>query len=315
MELDVNFLKTRGAEIVADFRTRGVPLNDGVIRVATDNAMNPEQIARLIEAVNSLAYLSGPHAGADKTEEFPVADYNTILASFAVPTPIEKTAGLKRSPIELLGLRPTMEKQAEEWRPEPKVAEAILRKELQSGIEKLASMELDHMTLAEDLMKKTAALKADPDAINKIAAFAAGDQAKSEELCRMVFGHVKEASAVRPPEALVSVKELYDTLGFAKKACEEKAALGEKLEKIAGMFAEKTGLKKEAFLGAAAGILRGGAAMAKNAPKLGQAAAAGRHQVGKGIKLGGTALVAGPEIAQISSNAAPRTDVWKSLHQ
>ena len=80
MDMSVDFLKNVGAGVVAAFRTGGVPLTDGIVKVASENQLNAEQTARLVETVNQLAYLSGPHNSMDKTAEFPLADYRTTSA-------------------------------------------------------------------------------------------------------------------------------------------------------------------------------------------------------------------------------------------
>ena len=306
MDMSVDFLKNVGAWVVAAFRTQGTPLTDGIVKVASENQLNAEQTARLVETVNQLAYLSGPHNSMDKTAEFPLADYEAVITAIMTPPTIEKTASARKpNPLSLLA--EPLEKAASttEWQPSAEEARIHMEREFFSGRDRLKAMDIEEQSIVEGLLKTAAAVGKDPDALSKIAALAGGDSNKYGELCNLVFGHVKEASAGAPhrPEDLLNVKSLVDQLGFAKQASADRKSLEERLIKIAEEICP-AGMNKEAFIGsvvrAAGAVLRGGKA--------------GVAKAGTGIKLGGTVAMAGPEVAQISRSSAPKNDVWSSLH-
>lgn len=308
MDMSVDFLKTVGAGVVAAFRTQGTPLTDGIVKVASENQLNAEQTARLVETVNQLAYLSGPHNSMDKTAEFALASYDDVISAIITPPSLEKAASVRKpSPLSLLA--EPMEKVASEaeyvFQPNPEEARKQMEREFYSGRDRLKAMDIEEMNIVEGLTKAAAAVKQDPDALSKIAALAGGDSQKYGELCNLVFGHVKEASASAPirPEDMLNVKSLVEQLGFAKQASTTRKSLEERLVKIAEEICPE-GMEKEAFIGsvirAAGTVLRG--------------AKPGLASAGKGIKLGGTVAMAGPEVAQISRSSAPKNDVWGSLH-
>ena len=305
MDMSVDFLKNVGAGVVAAFRTGGVPLTDGIVKVASENQLNAEQTARLVETVNQLAYLSGPHNSMDKTAEFALANYEDVITAIITPPSIEKAASHRPSPLSLLAEPMVKEASAEAWAPAPEEARIHMEREFYAGRDNLKRMDLEETNIVEGLLKAAAVVGKDPDALSKIAALTGGDSGKYGELCNLVFGHVKEASATAPhrPEDLLNVKALVEQLGFAKQASENRKTLEERLVKIAEEICP-AGMDKEAFIGsvvrAAGAVLRG--------------AKPGAAKVGNGLKLGGTVAMAGPEVAQISRSSAPKNDVWSSLH-
>jgi hypothetical protein len=76
------------AETVADaFFNEGTALTDGVVKVAQQENLNPEQIKRLVEAVNTTTFrqkfngMAEPDANAqDRMVEFETADANAVLS-------------------------------------------------------------------------------------------------------------------------------------------------------------------------------------------------------------------------------------------
>lgn len=307
MDMSVDFLKNVGAGVVAAFRTGGVALNDGIVKAASDNLLNADQVARLVETVNQLAYLSGPHNSMDKTAEFDLADYETVLSTMLTPPAIEKAASARPSPLSLLA--EPMEKVASEadyqFQANPVEVRKHAEREFYAGRDTLKRMDIEEANIVEGLLKSASAVKQDPDALNKIAALAGGDNRKYGELCSLVFGHVKEASGPRTRSVadLMNVQALADQLGLAKQASVNRKNLEDRLTKIAEDICP-AGMDKEAFVGT---LLRA-AGTALRGAKPGLASA------GKGIKLGGTIAVAAPEVSQISRSAAPKNDIWSSLH-
>jgi hypothetical protein len=79
-------LEKLSAEIVSRFLTEKVALTDGVVDAAQTHELNPEQVKRLVEAVNTGAFLhkfndpkDGASANGDRMVEFETADPNAAL--------------------------------------------------------------------------------------------------------------------------------------------------------------------------------------------------------------------------------------------
>ena len=138
MDMSVDFLKNVGAGVVAAFRTQGTPLTDGIVKVASENQLNAEQTARLVETVNQLAYLSGPHNSMDKTAEFPLADYEAVITAIMTPPSIEKTASARKpNPLSLLAEPLEKAASATEWQPSAEEARIHMEREFFSGRDRL----------------------------------------------------------------------------------------------------------------------------------------------------------------------------------
>lgn len=335
MDLTVEGLKQLAATVVAGFSFNGTSLNDGIIKAASDNSLNVEQIKRLIETSNQIAYLTKLAEASDKTFEFKVADYDTVISHFVTPEGIQKEASSnKKSPLDIAReVSGGMEKVASTQ--EYKMSEGELLSNLSSQFyaqrEVLEAMEVESYNIADGLRKQASVVKSDPEALKKIAQFCNGDATKFEEISRLVFGHVKEASEadIRGMD-IMSVKSLSEMLDSAKAYQEKKAALSTSLEKAANILVDKqlgqdAPLEKKASL--ASFLLKRikpttAASQAKNLSPSGinsmKARAAklssGAKTAIKGVGVGGATLMGGVEVAQISAGARPRNDVWKSLH-
>jgi hypothetical protein len=76
------------AEAVAsDFLNASIALTDGVTKIATEENLNPEQVKRLVEAVNTTTFLqkfngmAAPDANSqDRMVEFETADANAVIS-------------------------------------------------------------------------------------------------------------------------------------------------------------------------------------------------------------------------------------------
>ena len=67
-----------------DFVEKGACLNDGILKVAKDKDMNPDQIKRLVEMANTKTFLKlfKDKDGTDRDVDFDVADAGNILKKF-----------------------------------------------------------------------------------------------------------------------------------------------------------------------------------------------------------------------------------------
>lgn len=345
MNLTVDALKQLAAGVVAGFTIGGTPLNEGIIKVASDNQFNPEQIKRLVEASNQIAYLHKMAETTDRTFEFEVANYDDIIGSFLTTDGISKQASSNdKSPLDIVmaAREAVLEKRASESVNELfSDAEKLqmLESQFYSGRSRLEDMHIESHNIAEALVKQANMLKQDPEALDKIAQFCGSDTTKFNEINRLVFGHVKEASSIATRGLnVMSVKSLHDTLMMAKQANQEMVDLESNLVKAAEVLDSKIpGLTKEAgIFGMASKAFKSlslpRAASAKLAPSstasmtnkakgfkdavtdLKGKVSPGAKTALKGIGAGTAATFGGIEVAQISAGSRPKNDVWKSLH-
>ena len=335
MDLTVDALKQLAAGVVAGFTVGGTPLNDGIIKVASENQFNPEQIKRLVEASNQIAYLHKMAEATDKTFEFEVADYDTVIGSFLTPDGINKQASSRsKSPLDIVNSQSTqMEKVANTVDSGPNFSEKeklqMLEYQFSSGRDRLENMKIESQNIVEGLMKQAAQLRQDPEVIDKIAQFCGSDNSRFNEISRLVFGHVKEASSTETRGLnVLNVKSLHDNLMLAKQANQDIINLENTLDKCAEILSDKLGgLAKEAgMLDTAFKAVRSMApSRLKDASKMapsslssikGKAAKAapGLKGIAKGVGAGAGATFGALEVSQISAGSRPKNDIWKSLH-
>lgn len=346
MNLTVDALKQLAAGVVAGFTIGGTPLNEGIIKVASDNQFNPEQIKRLVEASNQIAYLHKMAETTDRTFEFEVANYDEVINSFLTTDGMSKQASAsKGSPLDIVmsDVAAPMEKKASDATVNSLFSDGeklkMLESQFYSGRAKLEDMHIESHNIAESLIKQANMLKQDPEALDKIAQFCGADATKYNEINRLVFGHVKEASSIAARGLnVMSVKSLHDTLMMAKQANQEMADLESNLVKAAEVLDSKIpGLTKEAGIFSMASkafksLSLPKASSAKLAPTstasirnkatgfkdavtdLKSKVSPGAKTALKGIGAGTAATFGGIEVAQISAGSRPKNDVWKSLH-
>jgi hypothetical protein len=65
-------------EASVNFISNNIPLNDSIAKLAEDNALNRDQINRVVESANTSTYLSLFKKSDDKYIEFPVADSEKV---------------------------------------------------------------------------------------------------------------------------------------------------------------------------------------------------------------------------------------------
>lgn len=251
MYITPDSLKNMAVTLVAGYKTNGTSLNDSITKVAMDNEMNSEQVKRLVETTNQMAYLSELEGQDDRTFEFEVADYNNILdnlvkdadmtkvASASNPSPMDLISSKFRAPIE----KAAADKEAslEKWGKGQKLqALNKVASQQRAILDELMSHEHDDLV---KLAQLKATIKRDPEALIKMAKFD-----NNLAMVKLVFGHDKSAEfdpRVMYREAeLGTVKELSDKLSMLKEASEKIADLKPKVEKAEGLL-------KEAFVAAA----------------------------------------------------------------
>lgn len=85
MSFDAETIRTYAVQAVTDFVSNGVPLSQGIAKIASTQELNTEQIKRVVEASNTVAHLKLLSNSPDRTFEFPVAKYETVLGHMVQP--------------------------------------------------------------------------------------------------------------------------------------------------------------------------------------------------------------------------------------
>lgn len=275
MHLTTDGLKKMAALSVAALKNEGTTLNDSITKVAMDNEMNSDQVKRMVETTNQLAYLSELDGQDDRTFEFDVANYDDILDGMVPGVGMDKAASetTGMNPMELVskGFNPQMEKAAAE---KDATFEKWGKNQKLQALKKIASQQrnvLDELEASEHdnlvkLAQHRAIVSRDPEALTKMASFSNGAQ-----MAKIVFGHEKVASNVHQLWSEKDLKDLHalsDRLDMCKQAQEQKQALKPRVEAAEGIL-------KEAFVAAAINSARavfgkGAVAKASASPTMGK---------------------------------------------
>lgn len=313
MNITPESLKEMAAHNVAAYKANGTSLNDSITKVAMDNELNSDQVKRLVETTNQMAYLSELEGQDDRTFEFDVANYDDIMDGIISDPTLEKTASeYTGNPIDLVSaaFSNPMEKVATE-------KEATMEKwgkpDKLKALKKVASHErrrLDDLVNSEhDSLVKLAQHRAivcrDPEALEKMAQFD-----NQLEMTRLVFGHDKVATDVLrawAPDQMTDIKALSDRLSMLKQASEEIAELKPKVEQAEGIL-------KEAFVAAAlntvgrSAVGQAAKGMASKVPSM-----KGMNKLKKPIKKAYGAFEAATSAHEINKNTSRNFDAWSSL--
>lgn len=253
MELNNENLKVMSARCVVALKG-GTPLSTSISDVAIEYGLTKDQICRLIESSNQLAYLSELESSPDRTFEFEVATYEDVLANIMPSTGIDKCASKTHTdPLDLVsGSFASMEKVASA---EKTIIQSMSREEVLRTLTKVASHErnrLDELKSTEyDSLVKIAQyrekIQRDPEALLKMAQF---DNGKS--MSKIVFGHTKVAEdshRLWSDSDMSVIKGLSETLTLCKSASEEKKSLESKVLEAENMI-------KQAFIAASINAAR-----------------------------------------------------------
>ena len=304
MHMTNDNLKGMAAQSVALLKDTGTTLNDSITKVAMDNDLNSDQVKRMVETTNQLAYLSELDGQDDRTFEFDVANYDDILDGMLPTGGMDKAASsnIGCSPMDLIsGVFKPLEKIAQD---KEATLEKLGRNDKIKALKKIASQErnrLDELESAEHdnlvkLAQHRAVVSRDPDALLKMAKFDNG-----HDMARIVFGHEKIASEVRQvwaDEDMKHITALSDRILMCKEARIAKVALKSKVEEAEDFI-------KQAFIGAVAN-----AAKASMRGKAGGVSGSG--PVSKMKKAYGT-FDAIDSTNEVRKGTNKKHDVWSSL--
>jgi hypothetical protein len=224
-------------DIVKDYVANKTPLSDGIAKVASELELNPEQIRRVIESCNTVTYLSLQKQAQDRTFEFPLADYNSVLGGIVMPK--EANTAVVEQDFKDATAKPELQKEAA-YEPDLQTIQTWTRTEYLRNKSMLEKLAFDAEAVVQNIGDVSTRLRKDEYALEKLA-----EVATEEDFKRL-------ACLIRPvPEKLED--------RIFKEAELKDAQLLVDLYKEAQAIAEekkkRTDLEKRAMAGALAGAL------------------------------------------------------------
>jgi len=187
-------------EVVNDYASKGQALDDVIVKVAEREGLNSDEIKRLVEASNTMTWLTTVKPSIDKTAEFNVASYPSVMSKLsAVSTP--DFYDVDATKYEIV--------------PDPmyKAAEEAMAVE---------SSEVFSYDALKDLsgLEKSAAVKAKRSLMSKAAAFEFTRLERSEFDLKCLMEETKEALASTIEKIANNLSSIYAEgfIDFEKKA-------------------------------------------------------------------------------------------------
>lgn len=334
MDMTPEEIRDCAVKTVEEFINNKIPLSEGIAKEAQVNEFNPEQIKRVIEASNSIAYLKLLKEASDRTFEFPVANYEEVMGHLALPEdklivdvsdPMELNVPMEEN-VDKKDLGMFTEKCASEYSTDELelfLMKASIRNK--ADLEKLADRKIEIMLEMEDSMNKIKSQSfvleklaevADEDLFNKLTPFF-GLEKKAEEgivfqnkdlnEVRRLVELCKEAVAVKLSQ---DEKEGFDKRAFdiiSGMASASKVGVG----KVVGGFSTAIGKGVAPIINK--GTYRAGTALGAGVLAGPALAAKGVATLGKHMGAGGV-LNSALAVSGASSYKPKNEDVWKALH-
>ncbi len=235
MEVSTDIIKDIAIKAVEGFVNNEIPLSTSIANSAKDLKLNPEQIKRVIEATNSLAYLKLLENSPDRTFEFPVAEYEEVMRDIVISTPTTES-DCKSESHEKEASEPELEMDLSMQEKYAALCNEYLTNKYQ--LEKLA---FDIEELGLNLEKAINIVKNDPYGLEKLAFVA--DESVYSKVSNTLYGIVKEASSgsVFTDKELKEAFNLVDLFKQAHILFEEKSNRQQLHEKLAGAMSRLAG--------------------------------------------------------------------------
>lgn len=308
MDFNADQLKHMAVKVVSTFIVNKVPLSKSIAEMAEEKSLSSEQIKRLIEVSNQVAYLKLLEKASDRTFEFPLASVAEVMAILATPEDImSKEASFKKSPLSIV-TEGEMEKVASDDTPyldtlshSDKVS--LVNKELYKSKRQLEKVAAEETVLLQELLVKAADFREDELFIEKVA-FVVEEEEDSKLLTKishLVYGESREATG----EELFydsDVEDTQDFVGMFKRAyeiVEEKKELEDNIARAEEL------LHKQAVAGAVTSVAKNIAGKASTAASSVKSKAPGVAD--KALKAGESATFLVDQMNE------PKRDVWKSI--
>ena len=275
MEFSADKLKYMAAEVVSSYLHSNTPMSEAVASLASRMQLNPEQIKRLIEISNQVAYLKLLEKASDRTFEFPLANYEEVMALVAIPDEsMKKEASQRPSPLQIASgsIDEDLVKSASEVdqddelgflkRASKQEKITLLNKQMYRAKGELEKVASEEQVLLRDLVSKGSDLREDDQFMDKLAMVLDGDEKTLTKIARLIYGEkrdycsdelfydsdVEEAREYvemfkRAEEVLVERKELESQIKRAEEFLQKEAfapMIGNAMKAITSV-AKKTG--------------------------------------------------------------------------
>jgi hypothetical protein len=314
MELDQDQIKDLSVSAVERFLNEKIPLEDGICKTASELELNSEQIKRVVEASNTIAYLKLQKEAEDKTFEFPVASYEGVMAKMCMP---EKQASdvtmTDFVQMHIAGLTkeasaPVVETEPA-YEPDEQTKQVLARQALMRNHQSLEKIAVEKAGLAYALVDAAMELRKDEWAIEKLAEVCDEDQftklaflveGKTDSPVRERVFRDNELNGVRQFLDLYKQAQALMALEGEARGLDKKAfALGSALNRGVNWAASQAGSGVGNAVGAAG---RGTVAAGKTVGKALTPANFGKV-VGVGLTAGGALL----------TEPSAKSNIWDNL--
>lgn len=266
-------LQEISVRVVSRFMTKQADLNTAIADEGKSLELNPDQLRRVIETSNTLAYLRQLESATDRSFEFPVAEYTSVMGRMVIPDPVTAATPnvintVSTEPTESV-CPPFVSSMSDQEK------KAMLFKEasrVRQTLTKMASEEIIYSFRLEELASK---VQKDPLALEKLA-----QVTSEEELGQLaVLCGLEKAAATEG--SVFSNKDLSDVLSLTSLLKEAREFVADRKQKedfvkrAAQVFSHEPGFMSKAI----------------GAPVEGAGYAAGK--VGRGVVVGGAKAVKG----------------------
>lgn len=257
MDISPEYLRDSSVEVVRSYLKDKVPLTKTVLSIAIRDKLSSEQIKRVVETVNQVAYLKLLESAQDRTFEFPLASYDDIMAEILSPTEIIEE-GIKMAsagPLNVFYEDNDLVKEAEEQVSSMTNDEryTLMYREYCRATRELEKLAHEERELIDVLMTHAANLREEPELLEKVAYITDGDDLRVRMVSKLVYGHIKQASDENLfyEEDLKSSKKLLSLLKQAETLVEKQAELKSSTDSAKSIIMDKAskGLESAKQLG------------------------------------------------------------------
>lgn len=345
MKLTPEIIKSAAISITENYLNNKTSLTTGVVAFVKQAELNPEQTKRVVEATNQLAYLKQLQNATDRTFEFPVADYNSVMSELSM---LDKQASVimdKPSPLSIVSasLQGLEKKASEMVYNDRELTLALFKKELIKQAQQVDLLVNQKEEMLQKLASAAEKVSKDTEFLDKLAM--AASQEDFLMLSAFATGMDKQASDsefknLYREKDLAEVKEFVGLFKQAKELITKTDTVVASLEKAAAFVEASTDfsdIEKQAFVGLIAqgiGTLGRGAAKAAWGVTRGLASGMGLRSAGKSPTGGvmapvnylrkkrglteitkGTAAMAVGQSTLDSTIRKPNASVWDSIHR
>lgn len=278
-------------DIVKDFVTNKVPLNDGIAKVASEMNFNPEQVKRVVETCNTVTYLALQKTASDRTSEFPLADYNGVMGKLVSPD--KKDGTVTEQVFKEATAQEQLEKQAD-YKPDLQTLQVWTRTEYFRNKAMLEKLAMDSEAIVQAIGDVSAELRKDQYALEKLAEVATEDEFK------------KLSHLIKPVTELENRIFKEAELNLAKKLVD----LYKEAQLIVAEKEKRMNLEKRAVTGALAGMMGKGIGFTAGSTLAG----AGTGIVGAAKAMNKSKVVHPLDLAAVAvTKPSEENNVWANL--